>query len=200
MDQTTTLRGQPVRGPAQQDQDLSLQAPQCDPAADGNCAHHHHRGPNRGHRGGHLQDPPGYHRRLSDRAGGGLYPDQLYRSVYQQAGGDQPVDAAFEHPAAGGGDLCGVHPLRRPVRLSGDPDGYGLAQISQRHLHFPLHHAPVDPGRGVAAPVQLQRRHRDGQRPAGRPPWGFRCRRGGAWACSPAWWCWACTTRPLPIS
>ena len=78
------------------------------------------------------------------------------------------MDASAEHGVAGGGHLCGVHPLRRPVRLSHHPDQSGLEKVSQLHLHLPLYHAPVDPGRGVAEPVQLQCRHRHLQRPAGR--------------------------------
>ena len=36
------------------------------------------------------------------------------------------------------------------------PDQSGLAEVFELHFHFPLHHAPVDPGRGVAAHVQFQ--------------------------------------------
>ena len=58
-----------------------------------------------------------------------------------------------QHRVAGGGDLRGVHPFRRPVRLFGHPHQSGLAQIPQFHLHLPLHHAPVDPGSGLAEHV-----------------------------------------------
>ncbi len=79
-------RRRTVRHPLEQDQDLSLQASQCDPAADGNCAHHHHHGPNRGHRGGHLQDPPRHHRCPSHRPDRRLYPGELHRPVHQHLG------------------------------------------------------------------------------------------------------------------
>ncbi len=71
------------------------------------------------------------------------------------------------------------HSLRRAVRLPDYAHELALPQIPQLHLHLPLHHAPVDAGRGVAEPVQLQRRHRHVQRPAGRH----------AGRQMPLWWC-----------
>ena len=58
MNQTTTPRRRTVRHPLEQAQDLPVQAPQRDPAADGHRGDHHHHRPHRGHCGGHLQDPP----------------------------------------------------------------------------------------------------------------------------------------------
>ena len=80
---------------------------------------------------------------------------------------------------SGRGHLRCVHPLRRRVRLPDHPHQPGLAEIPELHLYLPLHHAPVDPGRRVAEPLQLQRRHRHLQRPAGRY----------AGINMPLWWC-----------
>ena len=43
--------------------------------------------------------------------------------------------------------------LRRCVRLFGHPHQFGLAEVPQLYFHLPLHHAPVDAGRGVAEPL-----------------------------------------------
>ena len=42
-----------------------------------------------------------------------------------------------------GGAVCLPHHPHQP----------GMAKIPELHLYFPLHHAPVDAGRGVAEPV-----------------------------------------------
>ena len=39
------------------------------------------------------------------------------------------------------------------VGLPRHPHQPGMAQVPQLHLYFPLYHAPVDAGRGVAEPV-----------------------------------------------
>ena len=147
----------------QQDQDLSLQAPQCDPAADGNYCSPSPPWPNRGHRGGHLQDPPGstIDAYLTGRAEGytlinyiDLFTSKLavtnlwtpLLNTLLLAVGTCVVSILF-------GGLFAFLVTRTDM---------AWRKYLQRHLHFPLHHAPVDPGRGVAAPVQLQRRHRDG--------------------------------------
>ena len=43
--------------------------------------------------------------------------------------------------------------LWRTVCLPDHQNQSGLAEIPVLHLYFSLHHAPVDPGRGVAEPV-----------------------------------------------
>ena len=161
-------QGQPVRHLPQQTEDLPLQTPKRDPASDGHRPHRHHRGSHRGHCGGHLQDPRRHHRRPPHRAGQRIQRHQLHRSLHQQAGQSQPVDPALEYGAAGGGDLRRGHSLRRHRGLPGHPHQPGLETVHQLHFHLPLHHAPVDPGGGVAEPVQLQRRHRHPERPGGR--------------------------------
>ena len=104
---------------------------------------------------------------------------ELHRSVYQPAGQNQSVAAPAEYGVSGGGHLRGLHFLRRHLCVSHYPDQSCLETVPQFHFHLPLHHAPVDPGGGVAEPVQLQRRHRHLQRSSG-------CHPGHP---MPLWWC-----------
>ena len=90
------------------------------------------------------------------------------RPLYKQPGKDQPLDPADKHPAHERGRLRCVHTLRRHHGLPRHEDEPGLPQIPEQHLYLPLHHAAVDSRRRVAEPLQLQRRHRHLQRPAGR--------------------------------